>query len=236
MNGEQATGTSENSAAALDAGARAALSEGHSSDPIVSTVARALGDLHRTFDRVVDLGCGAGSVARRLTGLYRNYVGCDVVRYPGFAESETVRFQAVDLNRTPFPLETASADAVVSVETIEHLENPRALVREMVRIARPGGWVLVTTPNQLSVASKVWLVCRNQFQAFREAPGLYPAHITALVEEDLRRIAQECGLTSIAFRYTDHGRIPFTAAHWPSRWGLRGRSFSDNVVLLAQRR
>jgi 2-polyprenyl-3-methyl-5-hydroxy-6-metoxy-1,4-benzoquinol methylase len=235
MNGSPVTSTSENSAATLDARARASLSEGHSSDPVVSTVARTLGDLHRTFDRIVDLGCGAGSVSRKLAGLYRSYVGCDVVRYPGFEESSSVRFQAVDLNQPPFSLDAASADAVVSIETIEHLENPRALLREMTRIARPGGWVLVTTPNQLSLASKAWLVCRNQFQAFREAPGLYPAHITALVEEDLRRIARECGLTSIAFRYTDHGRIPFTGAHWPSRWGLRGRTFSDNVVMLAQR-
>lgn len=235
MNGSHVTSSSERSVATLDAAARASLSEGHSSDPIASTVARTLGDLHRTFDRIVDLGCGSGSVGRKLAGLYRSYVGCDVVRYSGFHESASVRFQAVDLNQAPFPVETASADAVVSVETIEHLENPRALVREMARIARPGGWVLVTTPNQLSLASKLSLVLRNQFQAFREAPGLYPAHITALVEEDLRRIARECGLTSIAFRYTDHGRIPFTGAHWPSRWGLRGRSFSDNVVMLAQR-
>jgi SAM-dependent methyltransferase len=226
---------SESSGTLSDASARAALSEGRSSDPIVSTVARALGEVGRTFDRVVDLGCGQGAVGRKLAGLYREYVGCDVVRYPGFPESDSVRFQAADLNRPPYPVDTASADAVVSVETIEHLENPRALVREMARIARPGGWVVVTTPNQLSLASKASLVWRNQFLAFREAPGLYPAHITALLEDDLRRIGRECGLASIDVRYTDHGRIPFTAAHWPSRWGLRGRSFSDNVVVIARR-
>jgi len=219
----------------LDAGARAALSEGRSSDPVVSRVARALREIGPTFDRIVDLGCGEGAVGRTLAGLYREYVGCDVVRYRGFLESDSVRFKKADLNHPPYPVDAASADAVVSVETIEHLENPRALVREMTRIARPGGWVVVTTPNQLSIASKAWLVCRNQFQAFREAPGLYPAHITALVEDDLRRIARECGLTSIGVRYTDHGRIPFTGAHWPRRWGLRGRSFSDNVVLIGRR-
>jgi 2-polyprenyl-3-methyl-5-hydroxy-6-metoxy-1,4-benzoquinol methylase len=227
--------TSENSAIPSDGSARAALSLGRSSDPIVSTVARALREAGHGFDRIVDLGCGEGAVGRKLAGLYGEYVGCDVVRYPGFPESDSIRFQPANLNHPPYPVEPASADAVVSVETIEHLENPRALVREMTRIARPGGWLVVTTPNQLSIASKASLVWRNQFQAFVEAPGLYPAHITALVEDDLRRIARECGLTSIEVRYTDRGRIPFTGAHWPSQWGLRGRSFSDNVVLVARR-
>jgi hypothetical protein len=76
---------------------------------------------------------------------------------------------------------------------------------------------------------------KDEFLAFKEAPGLYPAHITALVEKDLRRIAQECGLVNIKFRYTDRGRIPLTAVSWPSRLGARGRWFSDNVVMVATR-
>jgi 2-polyprenyl-3-methyl-5-hydroxy-6-metoxy-1,4-benzoquinol methylase len=47
---------------------------------------------------------------------------------------------------------------VVSIETIEHLENPRALFRELVRALRPRGLLLVTTPNQLSVLSKLSFV------------------------------------------------------------------------------
>ena len=106
---------------------------------------------------------------------------------------------------------------------------------ECARIVRPGGLVVVTTPNQLSLASKLHLVVNDEFLAFKEAPGLYPAHITALVETDLRRIARECGLVDIQFRYTDRGRIPLTAVSWPSRLGARGRWFSDNVVMVASR-
>jgi 2-polyprenyl-3-methyl-5-hydroxy-6-metoxy-1,4-benzoquinol methylase len=119
------------------------------------------------------------------------------------------------------------------VETIEHLENPRAFVRELARLAKPGGTVLVTTPNQLSLLSKLTLLTRNQFNAFQEAPGLYPAHITALLEVDLRRIARETGLEGVEVHYSGFGRIPFTARHWPRP--LQGRAFSDNVALLARR-
>jgi SAM-dependent methyltransferase len=219
-----------------DTQARAALSEGRSSDAILSVVAAALRERRSSYDVLVDLGCGHGDCARHLRGMYEAYIGCDAVRYEGFPREDSIRFRQVDLNRTPYPQEDASASAVVSVETIEHLENPRALVREMVRIVRPGGWVVVTTPNQLSLMSRLYLVVRGQFHAFQEGPGLYPAHITALLEEDLRRIASECGLTDVEIRYTDWGRIPLTARHWPRAMGARGRWFSDNVVMLARRR
>ncbi len=141
------------------------------------------------------------------------------------------------MNQPPYPLEDGSADVVLSIETIEHVENPRALVREMARIVKPGGWILITTPNQLSLVSKLNLFTKNEFQAFQEAPGLYPAHITALVEADLRRIVRECGLAEVEVRYTDSGRIPFTSAHWPQKAGFSWTCwFSDGVMIVARRR
>ena len=57
---------------------------------------------------------------------------------------------------------------VVSIETIEHLENPRALFRELVRALRPGGLLLVTTPNQLSVLSKLCFVLKDRHRSVPE--------------------------------------------------------------------
>lgn len=218
-----------------DVFSRARHSGGQSGGEILAAVALAVRESGSRADVIVDLGCGRGDVARRLEGLYGEYVGCDVVAYEAFPHSRTVRFCEVDLNKPPYPIDGASASVVVSVETIEHVENPRALVREMVRVVRPGGRVIITTPNQLSLAAKLHLVANNQFPAFQEAPGLYPAHITALLEEDLRRIARECGLVDVVVGYTDRGRVPFTGLHWPSGAGARGRWFSDNVVLMGRR-
>jgi len=213
--------------------ARAALSLGHSDARLHRWVAGMLAE-SGAGGTVVDVGCGSGGLAAALGQRFERYVGCDAVAYPGFPAGASTRFVEADLNRPPYPLEDGCADAAVSVETIEHLENPRALVRELARIARPGGVVLLTTPNQLSLLSKLTLLTRNQFNAFQEAPGLYPAHITALLEEDLRRIARECGLEEIQIRYSGSGRVPFTGARWP--FGLGGRAFSDHVALLARRR
>jgi hypothetical protein len=91
----------------------------------------------------------------------------------------------------------------------------------------------------LSLLSKVCRVVNNEFVHFQERPGLYPAHLSALLECDLRRIARESGWTDVAVAYTAEGRMPGTARHWPqwlpAREGWRGRAFSDNVVLSARR-
>ncbi len=213
---------------------RAELSGGTSGDAIHRLVRRVVerATVGERAATLVDMGCGGGGLARALDGLFDRYVGCDILRYDGFPADARSSFVEANLDRPPYGLPDGGACVTCAVETIEHLENPRAFVRELKRITRPGGLIVVTTPNQLSLLSKVTLLVKNQFNAFQD--GCYPAHITALVEMDLVRIATECGLDEIRIHYTDHGRVPFTARHWPPTF--RGRWFSDNVLLRARRR
>jgi 2-polyprenyl-3-methyl-5-hydroxy-6-metoxy-1,4-benzoquinol methylase len=61
------------------------------------------------------------------------------------------------------PYSDATFDAVVSLEVIEHLKNPRHFMREIERILKVSGRCLITTPNQISLASKLCLLLRDQF-------------------------------------------------------------------------
>ena len=210
---------------------RARLSEGGSHPAVYAGVATALGAVHRAGGTLVDVGCGSGALWHVLRPAFARYVGVDLVRYENFPLD--AEFVTGNLDNGPLPLADDYAEVVASVETIEHLENPRAFMRQLARVVKPGGVVIVSTPNQLSLLSKLTLIVKNQFNAFQEAPGLYPAHLTALLEIDLLRIARECGLTEAAIRYTNSGRIPFTPIGWP-RW-MRGRRFSDNVILVARK-
>jgi SAM-dependent methyltransferase len=154
------------------------------------------------------------------------------VRYDGFPAGG--EFVAADLDAGTVPLPDGSADAVAAVETIEHLENPRAFCRELCRVVRPGGWIVITTPNQLSLLSLSTLVVKQRFSAFQDAA--YPAHRTALLEIDLRRIAAECGLREVDVSYTGSGRLPLSAGHYPAPLSrLFPRALSDNVLLVGRR-
>ena len=217
----------------LDVQERAKESEGESSRAVYAMISAAMVERGLRGGRLVDVGCGNGTLAGALPPGDFHYVGVDVVGHPAFPpELELVR---ANLDRDLIPLADGSADIVVSAETIEHVENPRALMRELVRLLRPGGWVFVTTPNQLSVASLLCLVARGEFQYFQRGPGMYPAHITAMLEVDLRRVAEECSLVNVDVLYSGSGRVPFTPRRWPkamgARRGFRGRAFSDNVLV-----
>lgn len=212
---------------------RATASGGSSSEVIYRLVTRVISERCPGANDLLDVGCGTGALRRYLPASVLTYAGADAVRYrdfPGCCE-----FYQVDLDTQPVRIPDRSAQVVAAVEIIEHMENPRAFMRELARLARPGGLIVVTTPNQLSVLSKLSLVFKNQFNAFQDAPGLYPAHRTALLETDLLRIACETGLERPEIRYTNRGRIPATRWHMPTWMGLRGRMFSDNVLISAFR-
>jgi len=211
--------------------ARARLSEGRSSDPIYATVA---GMLVAADARgvVADVGCGSGGLWPVLKDRFSGCIGLDAARYDGLARE--IDFRATDFNAGRLPLDDGSVDAAVAVEVIEHLENPRAFARELARIVRPGGWVAVSTPNQLSLLSLLTLAIKGRFSAFQDSE--YPAHLTALLEVDLRRILAEAGLRDIRVAYTRRGRMPFTGLHYPAALAsLAPRWLSDNVVAAGRR-
>jgi 2-polyprenyl-3-methyl-5-hydroxy-6-metoxy-1,4-benzoquinol methylase len=224
--------TVSGTAAYVGVEARARRSLGASSDAIHRMVADAIRRHAIEGVSVVDVGCGQGALRNVLPTRFAEYRGLDVVRYPGLADD--VQFTRVDLDCETWPVEPGTADLVVAVETIEHLENPWAFVRHLAALAAPGGWVIVTTPNQLSVLSFMTLALKRRFSAFQDAH--YPAHRTALLESDLRRIVEAAGLEAVENGYSLHGRIPLTGSHYPAgasrRWP---RALSDNIMIVARK-
>jgi SAM-dependent methyltransferase len=219
--------------AAVSAQERARQSRGISNDAILRMAIHALDRRGISGGCLVDVGCGAGHFYYQVQDRFLRYVGVDAVRYEGFPPQ--AEFCHLDLDSGRIPLPDESGDVVTAIEVIEHLENPRDFMRKLVHLAAPGGWILVTTPNQLSALSLATLVLKQRFVAFQDVH--YPTHLTALLEIDLRRIAQECGLVNVAVEYSCWSRIPLTSKHYPDwvsrRWP---RALSENVLLIGQKK
>jgi 2-polyprenyl-3-methyl-5-hydroxy-6-metoxy-1,4-benzoquinol methylase len=186
--------------------------------------------------RVLDFGAGIGQLTRRLWTMQRfeQTSGADILPRPDDLP-DAISWHCLDLNEA-CALPAESFDAVIAAEVIEHLENPRQVAREWYRVLKPGGSVVLSTPNNESLRSLLALLVRGHFTAFGDS--CYPAHITALLRKDLRRILSEAGFSSVRFEFTDSGALPkLTAATWQQvSFGLlKGRRFSDNVIAIARK-
>jgi 2-polyprenyl-3-methyl-5-hydroxy-6-metoxy-1,4-benzoquinol methylase len=215
-----------------DVETRARQSQGISSEAIYRMVAKALEEREAGGKLLIDVGCGAGNLWFFLQHRFESYSGVDAAVYEGFPSD--AHFVQVDLDNAPIPFPNEIGDVVTAIETIEHLENPRRLVRELTRLARPGGWIVVTTPNQLSLLSLLTLLIKKRFSAFQDVH--YPTHRTALLEVDLCRIAAECGLKDVVIGYSEQGRLVLTPWHYPTFLSkLFPRALSDNVFMIGKK-
>ena len=184
---------------------------------------------------LLEFGAGKGLfVQELLKASYRGAITCaDLLPRPG-SLPENVRWIQTDLN-DPLPLPDQSFDAIVCMEVIAHLENPRFVFREFSRLLRPNGTLLLTMPNQESIRAFSGLISGGHFSAFRGIA--YPALITALVRQDLERICSETGLTPPQFYYTNSGLVPKLHLSWQrlSLGLLKGRAFSDNLAAVSRK-
>jgi 2-polyprenyl-3-methyl-5-hydroxy-6-metoxy-1,4-benzoquinol methylase len=211
------------------------VSRGISDGAIYDAIERELAALGANGD-LLDFGAGTGQFTARLhaSGRYRSVTGADL--FPrGERLPADIRWAQGDLN-DPVPLPGQGFDVVVAAEVIEHLENPRAVCREIFRLLRPGGLTLLSTPNNESWRSIIALVVRGHYVHFGESS--YPAHITPLLRQDLDHVLAEAGFVDRAFAFSDVGGVPgLPARTWQSVLGARARGlrFSDNLIVAARK-
>jgi 2-polyprenyl-3-methyl-5-hydroxy-6-metoxy-1,4-benzoquinol methylase len=218
-------------AAGLTVIERALASQGASSDAILAAAVSALRK-RNAQGAVVDIGCGTARFRDLVTDFVDRYIGVDIVRHGGLPDD--VEFVAANVDTEALPLEAGCADVVVALEVVEHLDHPRALFREAGRVCRPGGWLVVSTPNQASVANALSLAIRGYFVSF--GPLSYPVHRTALLPLDLVRLTREHGFGDESTEFSGRGRVPRTPWHYPRLLSrLMPRACSDNVLVIARR-
>ena len=143
-------------AAGIERGTTKELSHPRTTEAVLALLA----DLDWSRARVADVGAGRGHFCAAVTeelgarGLSApaHLMPCD--RHPESFQFAPLRCAPVAPDGR-LPYADASCDAVVSIEVIEHVEDQFAFVRELARVARPGARVIVTTPNVLSLTSRV---------------------------------------------------------------------------------
>lgn len=105
----------------------------------------------RPAGSVLDVGCGTGALARRLSAAGYRVTGVD----PSDGMLDVMRTRAPDVRAVhasgaELPFEAGSFDVVLSVATFHHIAEPdavRATLAEMTRVSKPGGRIVIWDHN-----------------------------------------------------------------------------------------
>lgn len=158
--------------------------------------------------RILDLGAGEGALASRLSDLGFNVVAADKDK-DSFKCTKSDFYQIDfdkphDLNNFVDKHEN-HFDAVLSIEVIEHVQDQWLYVRQLTKMAKSGGFILITTPNTTSWLSRVIYFITGRFHQFSDADLSY-GHINPISAWELNLILRETGAKEISI--TPAGTLP----------------------------
>ena len=191
-------------------------------DAILDAVTAAWSGEAATGKTLLDLSSGEGDTSEMLARLGYRVVSTDYG--PQRPMHGVTRVGGVDLNSF-LPFRSAIFDAVDLVEVIEHIENQPQLIREIGRVLKPNGLLLISTPNVLNAMSRVrflftgFLRGRVRPAHYSSKPGQAP-NIYLLHFYELYYLLFHYGFEVIELRKTKvkFAARFFAALLWPLMW------------------
>jgi|SRR5215217_3098466 len=153
---------------------------------------------------VLDIGAGEGAFSQRLIdeGFDVKAVDASDDRFRATAE-----FQHVDLN-TDFPATwTNEFDLVVAIEVIEHLRDPRHFISNCLKVLKPNGYLLLTSPNPENWLSRLKFLRTGYFLWFSELDYNAYGHITPIFTWQIVHMCKELSAELVTIENTDNGPL-----------------------------
>ncbi len=153
--------------------------------------------------KVLDLGCGDGDYAKRLSDLGFEVIAGDIDRNR-FKYHGEIEFRHCDITKEmPFP--DNYFDYVLLMEVVEHLRNPYVVISEINRIIKKSGSLIVSTPNILNLKSRMRFMFEGAYEYFRESPLdqisnpkeiIFNLHLVPYRYHELEYLLSACGFTN----------------------------------------
>jgi 2-polyprenyl-3-methyl-5-hydroxy-6-metoxy-1,4-benzoquinol methylase len=151
------------------------------------TFRRLLGALRErglTGGTVLEIGCGHGFFLHEAEGYFRHRVGTDMSE--AAAAMASGRADQVWVGGADAVPGGERFDLVLALHVVEHVYDPQTFVQRLVRLAKPGGHVLLATPD----AGSFWF----RWMGTRWPSFKFPEHVVFFDERTLTRLFHSAGL------------------------------------------
>lgn len=100
--------------------------------------------------KFLEVGCGLGYFSNKASIIGAKVTGIDIgPELVKINKKKTPGGKFVVASASKLPFKSNSFDIVLSTEVIEHVENQKRAMKEMLRVLRPGGLLVITTPNRV---------------------------------------------------------------------------------------
>lgn len=145
--------------------------------------------------KILDLGAGEGALTSRLLDMGYYIVAADMNQEEfkcTEAEFHQINFDVKEDIERFVADNLESFDAVLGIEVIEHVENQWEYVRQLKKMLKPNGLMIITTPNTTSWLSRMKFLLTGRFHQFSDKDLDY-GHISPITPWELGLILkQEC--------------------------------------------
>ncbi|OGP94742.1 MAG: hypothetical protein A2157_05605 [Deltaproteobacteria bacterium RBG_16_47_11] len=113
---------------------------------------------------VLDVPSGQGAFSMELEKLgCKAFLGDIARKNILYQNGRCIQF---DLEK-PFPFKERVFDFGVCIEGAEHIENPHALIKEFARVVKKGGYLVISTPNVMTIKSRLRFLFYSYFDYFK---------------------------------------------------------------------
>jgi SAM-dependent methyltransferase len=159
---------------------------------------------------IVDVGSGGGWLAARLEKRRVTVTSVDLSHRNLVRIRDRYDSQGVVGSGTQLPIASGSVDAVIASEVIEHLNEPDEAIREFVRILKPGGRVIITTPYREKIKYHLCIHCNK--------PTPINAHLHSFDEKRLTASFSSAGCSVILYRRIGNKGMLYLRIYYLLRW------------------
>ena len=143
------------------------------------------------FDNCLDVGCASGYMISEIFKTFpqAKYFGVDVydkaieyakITYPN------IEFKIASADKLPF--KNDYFDLILFYETIEHVENPKECLKEIKRVLKKGGTLILTMDSGSWLFRLVWFIWENTKGKIWQGAHLHPFH-----HKELEKLIQDSG-------------------------------------------